>query len=178
MLARREEEAGPDSARPKARTNERARAPAIGNAIFPTTDARPRRGQCAAGARAEGVMEVPISAQVPPPPVLGSDSTPLCLTRWRSSCPSTGSLGRHLALLMPPLAALLYPFLLAAFHANIASVISGQSAEPALQSAAATLFLLLAFAAPIVALLGAMTLGEVAAPSVTPRRARPVALLV
>jgi hypothetical protein len=25
----------------------------------------------------------------------------------------------HLALLMPPLAALLYPFLLAAFHANI-----------------------------------------------------------
>src|SRR5438128_3705926 len=56
------------------------RAPAIGNAIFPTTDARPRRGQCAAGARAKGVMEVPISAQVPPPPVLGSDSTRLCLT--------------------------------------------------------------------------------------------------
>lgn len=31
-----------------------------------------------------------------------------------------GKLGAHLALLMPPLAALLYPFLLAAFHANIA----------------------------------------------------------
>jgi pyruvate/2-oxoglutarate dehydrogenase complex dihydrolipoamide dehydrogenase (E3) component len=46
--------------------------------------------------RAKGVMEVPISAQVPPPPVLGSDSTRLCLTRWRSSCPSTGSLGRTL----------------------------------------------------------------------------------
>ena len=88
-----------------------------------------------------------------------------------------GKLGAHLALLMPPLAALLYPFLLAAFHANIAPVISGQSAEPALQSAAATLFLLLAFAAPIVALLGAMTLGELAAPSVTQRRARTIALL-
>ena len=86
-------------------------------------------------------------------------------------------LGAHLALLMPPLAALLYPFLLAAFHANIAPVISGQSAEPALQSAAATLFLLLAFAAPIVALLGAMTLGELAAPSVRQRRARTIALL-
>ena len=89
----------------------------------------------------------------------------------------TGSLGGRLTLLMPPLAALLYPFLLAAFHANIAPVISGQSAEPALQSAAATLFLLLAFAAPIVALLGAMTLGELAAPSVTQRRARTIALL-
>src|SRR5215469_13633798 len=36
------------------------------------------------------------SAQVPPPPVLGSDSTRLCHTRWRSSCPGTGSLGRTL----------------------------------------------------------------------------------
>ena len=88
-----------------------------------------------------------------------------------------GNLGAHLALLMPPLAALLYPFLLAAFHANIAPVISGQSSEPALRSAAAALFLLLAFAAPIVALLGAMTLGELAAPSVTQRRARTIALL-
>ena len=88
-----------------------------------------------------------------------------------------GKFGAHLALLMPPLAALLYPFLLAAFHANIAPVISGQSAEPALQSAAATLFLLLAVAAPIVALLGAMTLGELAAPSVMQRRARTIALL-
>ena len=35
--------------------------------------------------------------------------------------------GTRFALLMPPLAALLYPFLLEAFHANIASVISGQS---------------------------------------------------
>jgi hypothetical protein len=72
---------------------------------------------------------------------------------------------------------LLYPILLAAFHANIAPVISGQSAEPALRSAAAVLFLLLAFAAPIVALLGAMMLGELAAPSVTQRRARTTALL-
>src|SRR5437763_4021923 len=88
-----------------------------------------------------------------------------------------GKFGAHLALLMPPLAALLYPFLLAAFHANIAPVISGQSAEPVLRSAAAALFVLLAFAAPVVALLGALTLGELAAPSVTQRRARTIALL-
>jgi len=97
-------------------------------------------------------------------------------SRYPADVVEHGKFGAHLALLMPPLAALLYPFLLAAFHANIAPVISGQSAEPALQSAAATLFLLLAFAAPIVALLGAMTLGELAAPSVTQRRARTIAL--
>jgi hypothetical protein len=151
-------------------TNERARAPAIGNAIFAATDARPRPGQCAAGACAKGVIG-------------GS--------YFRSSSTTTGSgLGQYPVvphplevlmsqqfLLMPPLAALLYPFLLEAFHANIAPVISGQSTEPALQSAAAALFLLLAFAAPIVALLGAMTLGELAAPSLTQRRARTIALL-
>ena len=85
--------------------------------------------------------------------------------------------GTRFALLMPPLAALLYPFLLEAFHANIAPVIGGQSAEPALQAVAAALFLLLAFIAPIAALLGAMTLGELAAPGVTQRRARAIALL-
>src|SRR5215471_9155159 len=69
-------------------------------------------------------------------------------SRYPADVVEHGKFWAHLALLMPPLAALLYPFLLAAFHANIAPVISGQSAEPALQSAAATLFLLLAFAAP------------------------------
>src|SRR5215470_9186964 len=68
-------------------------------------------------------------------------------SRYPADVVEHGKPGAHLALLMPPLAALLYPFLLAAFHANIAPVISGQSAEPTLQSAAAALFLLLAFAA-------------------------------
>ena len=67
-------------------------------------------------------------------------------SRYPADVVKHGKLGAHLGLLMPPLAALLYPFLLEAFHANIAPVISGQSAEPALQSAAATLFLLLALA--------------------------------
>ena len=88
-----------------------------------------------------------------------------------------GKFGARLAPLMPPLAALLYPFLLEAFHASIAPLISGRSAEPSLRLAAAALFLLVAFATPIVALLGAMTLGEIAAPSVTQRRARTIALL-
>jgi hypothetical protein len=98
-------------------------------------------------------------------------------SRYPADVVGHGKLGANLALLMPPVAALLYPFLLEAFHANIAPVIGGQSVEPALQSAAAALFLLLAFAAPIVALLGAMTLGELAAPTVSQRRARTIALL-
>lgn len=85
--------------------------------------------------------------------------------------------GARLTLLMPLAAALLYPFLLEAFHASIAPVISGQAANPALRSAIAALFLLLAFAAPIAALLGAMALGEIAAPRVAQRRARAIALL-
>ena len=87
------------------------------------------------------------------------------------------SYGARLAQLMPPVAALLYPFFLEAFHASIAPVISGEAAEPALRSAIAALFLVFAFAAPIVALLGAMALGEIAAPSVAQRRARAIALL-
>jgi hypothetical protein len=39
-----------------ARTNERARAPAIGNAIFAVTGTRLRPGQYAAGARAKEVI--------------------------------------------------------------------------------------------------------------------------
>jgi hypothetical protein len=85
--------------------------------------------------------------------------------------------GARLALVAPPLAALLYPFFLKAFHVSIAPVISGRTAEPAWLSAAAALFLLLAFAAPIGALLGAMALGEIGAPTVAQRRARAIALL-
>jgi hypothetical protein len=87
------------------------------------------------------------------------------------------SFGTRLALLTPPLAALLYPFFLEAFHASIVPVISGRTAEPAWLSAAAALFLLLAFAAPIGALLGAMALGEIGAPTLAQRRARAIALL-
>src|SRR6516225_12491303 len=155
-----------------ARTNERARAPAIGNAIFAATGARPRPGQCAAGARAKGVIGGSYFRSSSTSTGSGLGQYPLVphplevlmsqqlFSRYPADVVEHGKFRAHLALLMPPLAALLYPFLLAAFHANIAPVISGQSAEPALQSAAATLFLLLAFAAPIVALVGAMTLGE------------------
>ena len=40
-------------------------------------------------------------------------------SRYPADVVEHGKLGAHPALLMPPLAALLYPFLLAAFHANI-----------------------------------------------------------
>src|SRR6516164_1599469 len=87
------------------------------------------------------------------------------------------SFGARIALLTPPLAALLYPFFLEAFHASIAPVISGLIPEPALVSAVAALFLLLAFAAPIGALLGAMALGEISTPTAAQRRGRAIALL-
>src|SRR6516162_8708947 len=44
----------------------------IGNAIFAATDARPRPGQCAAGACAKGVIGGSYFRSSPPPPVLGS----------------------------------------------------------------------------------------------------------
>jgi hypothetical protein len=83
----------------------------------------------------------------------------------------------RIGLLVPALAALVYPFILEAFHAAIVPVVAGEAAEPALQSAAAALLLILAFAMPIAAMLGAMALGEVERPSPAQRRARAVALL-
>ena len=85
-------------------------------------------------------------------------------------------LGARVAWLAPT-AALIYPFILKAFHAVVAPVIAGDAAEPALRSASAALLLILAFAMPILALLGAMSLGEIERPSVAQRRARAVALL-
>jgi hypothetical protein len=83
----------------------------------------------------------------------------------------------RLAPLMPPIAALLYPFFLEAFHASVAPLISGRTTGSVPLSAVAVLFLLLAFAAPIGALLGAMALGEISAPTAAQRRARAIALL-
>jgi hypothetical protein len=88
-----------------------------------------------------------------------------------------GGFGGRLALLAAPLAGLLYPFLLEGFHANVAPVIGGQTGQPVLRVAAAALCLLLAFAVPIVALLAAMSLGEINQPTVAQRRAGAVALL-
>jgi hypothetical protein len=87
------------------------------------------------------------------------------------------SFGGRLTLLMAPLAGLVYPFLLEGFHANVAPVIGSETAYPMLRSAAAAVFLLLSFAVPIVALLAAMSLGEIAEPSAAQRRARAIALL-
>src|SRR5579872_2353025 len=77
----------------------------------------------------------------------------------------------------PALAALVYPFILAGFHAAIAPVIAGQAAAPAWRSAGAALFLVLAFAMPILALLAAMSLAAIDPPSLAQRRARAIALL-
>jgi hypothetical protein len=46
---------------------------------------------CCTRSRKTNNWRFPIFPRVPPSPVLGSDSTRLCLTRWRSPCPSSFS---------------------------------------------------------------------------------------
>jgi hypothetical protein len=79
--------------------------------------------------------------------------------------------------LWPVFLALIYPFVLDAFHAAITPVIGGHSAHPAPLIAAAIAALLLAFGIPVAALVTAMRLGETADPSLAQRRARGAALL-
>jgi len=82
-----------------------------------------------------------------------------------------------LPLVVPPFAALVYPLILEAFHACVTSLVSGHAAAPALRTALAVLLLILALAMPMLALLSAISLGEIQEPSLAQRRARAVALL-
>jgi len=84
-----------------------------------------------------------------------------------------GALRARGALLIPPLLALVYPFLLDGFHAGAAAGAKGSFAAWWL----AVAFLIAAIAVPIVALLGVMALAEVATASPAQARARTVALL-
>jgi hypothetical protein len=79
------------------------------------------------------------------------------------------------ALLLAPILALAYPFLLEGFTASVSAVLSGSGGFDAWLAITATL--MLAFAVPILALLAAMSLAAVDLPTVAQRRALHVALV-
>src|SRR5215470_6653160 len=79
------------------------------------------------------------------------------------------------ALLLAPILALAYPFLLEGFTASVSAVLSGSGGFDAWLAIAATLTL--AFAVPILALLASMSLAAVDLPTLAQRRAWHVALV-
>src|SRR5215470_10651475 len=87
----------------------------------------------------------------------------------------TGWLRTRAALLLAPILALAYPFLLEGFTASVSAVLSGSGGFDAWLGIAVTL--MLAFAVPILALLAAMPLAAVDLPTVAQRRALHVALV-
>jgi hypothetical protein len=78
-------------------------------------------------------------------------------------------------LVLPPILALVYPFLLQGFHASVAAILLRVGGAVAWSAAAITL--ILAFAMPISALFIAMSLAAVDMPTAAQRKARKVALL-
>ena len=86
---------------------------------------------------------------------------------------NTGTMGR-LPMLVPPLAALLYPFALDSFNTSVTHIASGASTLSWLSAAAC---LALAFAMPLIAMLAAMSFSEIGRPTVAQLRAKRTALL-
>ena len=84
-----------------------------------------------------------------------------------------GTMGR-LPMLVPPLAALLYPFALEGFHTSVTHFASSASTLSWLSAAAC---LALAFAIPLIAMLAAMSFSEIDRPTVAQLRAKRAALL-
>src|SRR5215468_2485077 len=78
-------------------------------------------------------------------------------------------------LLVPPILTLAYPFLLEGFHASVSAVLSGAGGVAAWSAAAITL--ILAFAAPILALMIAISLAAIDLPTAAQRKAKYIALL-
>jgi hypothetical protein len=81
----------------------------------------------------------------------------------------------RLPVVVPPLAALIYPFALKGFNASVTRI--GASGAGAFSWLTAALYLGLAFAVPLVAVLAAMSLSSIVAPTAAQLRAKRVALL-
>lgn len=81
----------------------------------------------------------------------------------------------RLSTVAPPLVASLYPFALKGFNASVTRIV--ESGWDPFSSLTAAVCLGLAFAIPLVALLAAMSLSEIAVPTVAQLRAKRVALL-
>jgi hypothetical protein len=80
----------------------------------------------------------------------------------------------RLPMLVPPLAALLYPFALEGFNASVTRIAAGAYTLSWLSAAAC---LALAFAMPLIAILAAMSFSEIGHPTVAQLRAKRAALL-
>jgi hypothetical protein len=92
-----------------------------------------------------------------------------------SRIPSAGALRAQLSVLIAPLAALSYPFILTGFNASVTTIT--KSDVGVLPWLTAAVSLLLAFAAPTIALLAAMHFAEIRQPTVAQLRAKRMALL-
>src|SRR5262249_24139029 len=88
---------------------------------------------------------------------------------------SAGALRAQLSVLIAPLAALSYPFILTGFNASVTTITKGDVGVLPWLTAAVSL--LLAFAAPTMALLAAMHFAEIRQPTVAQLRAKRMALL-
>src|ERR1700730_4763352 len=97
----------------------------------------------------------------------------MSITRSQEDPGNTGTMGR-LPMLVPPLAALLYPFALDSFNTSVTHIASGASTLSWLSAAAC---LALAFAMPLIAMLAAMSFSEIGRPTVAQLRAKRTALL-
>jgi hypothetical protein len=85
----------------------------------------------------------------------------------------TGTMGR-LPMLVPPLAALLYPFSLEGFNTSVTHIVASGASTLSWLSAAACLTL--AFATPLIAILAAMSFSEIGRPTVAQLDAKRTAL--
>jgi hypothetical protein len=86
----------------------------------------------------------------------------------------TGTMG-WLPMLVPPLAALLYPFALEGFNSSVTHIVASGASTLSWLSAAACLAL--AFAMPLIAMLAAMSFSEIGRPTLAQLRAKRTALL-
>ena len=66
----------------------------------------------------------------------------------------------QIPMLAPPLAALLYPFALKSFNASVTRIPEANAGTSALLWLSAAVYLALAFATPLIAMLAAMSLSE------------------
>ena len=83
----------------------------------------------------------------------------------------------RLPMLAAPLAALLYPFALKGFNASVTRIADGVAGAFAFSWLSAAVYLALAFAMPLIAMLAAMSLSGIGRPTAAQLRAKRAALL-
>ena len=95
----------------------------------------------------------------------------MSITAHRRTGGGTGAKA-WLPMLVPPLAALLYPFALKGFNASVTRIPEGDAGALALSSLSAAVYLALAFAIPLIAILAAMSLSGIGRPTAAQLRAK------